>query len=71
MKNFAIKINDFLVSLGLFLVVLFTGLALAGGAGWVGIAGGLIGILVWAIVSGWWCLLSGMYDELKKINKNA
>lgn len=71
MKNLAIKINDFLVAVGLFLILVITGLALLGGGGFPAVLIGLAGLVVWAIAAGFWCVLSGIYDELKKMNKNA
>ena len=71
MKNLAIKINDFLVAVGLFLIVVVTALAMLGGGGFAALGFGVLALLVWAIGAGLWCVLSGIYDELKKMNKNA
>lgn len=71
MKNLAIKINDLLVAVGLFLIVVVTALALLGGGGLAAFGFGVVALFVWAIGAGLWCVLSGIYDELKKINKNA
>jgi len=71
MKNLAIKINDFLVGFGLFVIALFTFFALVGGAGWLGLVFGVCALVAWSIGAGLWCVLSGIYDELKKINKEA
>jgi len=71
MKKLAITINDWMVAIGLFVVVLFT-LSAFQVAGPIGLLYGLIGLILWAIGSGLWCVLSGIHAELVKLNdKNA
>lgn len=70
MKRLAIKTNDVLVALGLIVVVIVTILVTLG-AGPVGLLYGLAAFVFWAIGSGFWCVLSGIHDELKKFNNKA
>lgn len=69
-KRLAIGTNDLLVSVGLFILIFFTALA-TGTVGWMGLVWGLVGLLLWAIGSGFWCVLSGIHDELKKLNEKS
>lgn len=67
MKKLAIKINDIMVAIGLIVVVLFTVAAFTT-LGAVGLLYGLGGLILWAIASGFWCVLSGIHAELMKLN---
>lgn len=78
-KRLAVKINDWLVIAG-FIVIVVLGSVLAVGAlttetpvlGFLTVVGfALIALVVWAIGSGLWCVLSGIHYELKKLNEKA
>lgn len=78
-KRLAVKINDWLVIAGFILIVVL-GSVLAVGAlstetpvlGFLTVLGfALIALVLWAIGSGLWCVLSGIHYELKKLNEKA
>lgn len=70
MKRLAIGTNDILVAVGLIIVLAFALFATVA-TGWPGLIYGLIGFVCWAIGSGFWCVLSGIHDELKKSNNKG
>lgn len=61
MKDLIIDLNNFLA------YVSVLALAVLGFAGW-GVVGCIGGFVVGSVVSGVWFLLSGIYDELKRLN---
>lgn len=78
-KRLAVKVNDWLVIAG-FIVIVVLGSVLAVGAlttetpvlGFLTVVGfALIALVLWAIGSGLWCVLSGIHYELKKLNKSV
>jgi len=74
MKKLAIWINDCMAAVGLGLVGLFTFvgvLTVEPSLIWAVLLISVIALIVWAITSGLWCVLSGIHDELKKLNEKA
>ncbi|ATN92862.1 hypothetical protein QGX11_gp099 [Pseudomonas phage PPSC2] len=78
-KRLAVKINDWLVIAG-FIVIVVAGSLLAVGMlatetpllSFLTVVGfALIALVLWAIGSGLWCVLSGIHYELKKLNEKA
>lgn len=62
------QVKDLIISLNNFLAyVSVLALALLGFAGW-GVIGCISGLVAGSVISGVWFLLSGIYDELKKLN---
>ncbi|AMA46279.1 hypothetical protein [Pseudomonas alabamensis] len=60
MKNSIIRLNDYLC----YLAIAFAGLAGYASLGAMGAIGGLV---IGAVFAGFWLVLSGIYDELKKL----
>ena len=60
MKDGIIRLNDYLCYLAIAIVTY-------GGFVTYGMFGGLGGFVVGAVIAGFWLVLSGIYDELKKI----
>lgn len=60
MKDGIIRLNDYLCYLAIAIA------AFVGYAGY-GVVGGLGGFVAGAVLAGVWLVLSGIYDELKKI----
>ncbi|MCF4971837.1 MULTISPECIES: hypothetical protein [Pseudomonas] len=60
MKDGIIRLNDYLCYLAIAIVTY---------AGFItyGMFGGLGGFVVGAVIAGFWLVLSGIYDELKKL----
>ncbi|AMR57556.1 hypothetical protein vB_PsyM_KIL2_0156 [Pseudomonas phage vB_PsyM_KIL2] len=69
MRRLAIGVNDFLVAVGLIAVVLFTFVTVTTLGLLVGLVYGLAAFLLWGVASGLWCVLSGIHNELKKLNE--
>ncbi|AMR58052.1 hypothetical protein vB_PsyM_KIL5_0161 [Pseudomonas phage vB_PsyM_KIL5] len=69
MRRLAIGVNDFLVAVGLIAVILFTFVTVATLGLLVGLVYGLAAFLLWGVASGLWCVLSGIHNELKKLNE--
>lgn len=58
-KEFVVSVNDFLM------IVLIIGAAVAGGVVY-GFLGAIGGLLLGCVLSGWWCVVSGIYHSTKK-----
>ena len=69
MRRLAIGVNDFLVAVGLVAVVLFTFVTVTTLGLLVGLVYGLVAFVLWGVASGFWCVLSGIHNELKKLNE--
>ncbi|AMR57883.1 hypothetical protein vB_PsyM_KIL4_0159 [Pseudomonas phage vB_PsyM_KIL4] len=69
MRRLAIGVNDFLVAVGLIAVILFTFVTVTTLGLLVGLVYGLAAFLLWGVASGLWCVLSGIHNELKKLNE--
>lgn len=78
-KRLAVKINDWLVIAGFIIIVVLACFAMMAAIttdtpiiDLVKVAGiALVALVVWAIGSGLWCVLSGIHYELKKLNEKA
>jgi hypothetical protein len=78
-KRLAVEINDWLVIAGFIIIVVLACFAMMAAIttdtpiiDLVKVAGiALIALVVWAIGSGLWCVLSGIHYELKKLNEKA
>lgn len=60
MKDSIIRLNDYLCYFLIIAAMLF-------GYTSLGLLGVLVGFVVGAVLAGFWLVLSGIYDELKKI----
>ncbi|MBA1228793.1 hypothetical protein G7013_03900 [Pseudomonas viridiflava] len=60
MKDSIIRLNDYLC----YLTIAFAGLA---GYISIGVMGAIGGLVVGSVFAGFWLVLSGIYDELKKL----
>jgi len=71
LKNLSVKVNDCMAYLVLFAVGLFAILVTMGGNPILGAIIGCVGFVAWAVMFGFWFVISSLLDESRKQTEEA